>query len=105
MENYEGELYLVFHFTGETWHPMINVYIPVKTASKIFHLLDDERVGSMDFEQFKEEANISEDEIEAFDFIAYLLRAQPERIVRITSALNAVENGEITLSEYMNEIS
>ncbi len=108
MKNYEGELHLVFHFTGETWHPMINVYIPVKTATKLFRLLDrlldDNRVMNMELEQFKKEVQLSRDEMEAFRFISYLLKTQGERLAQIMRMLKSFEKAEIDASEYLKEI-
>ncbi len=104
MEKYEGSRYLVFHFTGETWHPMINVYITIKTATKLFRLLDDERVMNMELDQFKKEVQLSKDEMEAFRFIVYLLKTQGERLSQIMRMLKSFEKNEIDASEYLKEI-
>ena len=103
MESHEGKAHMVFSFTDSVWHPSIDVYIPVRTVTKLLDILDDRRV-MMDPEQFKREVKLSEDDAEAFMFISYLLETQGERIQRMLSLLRSMEDANLSPQEYLKEI-
>jgi len=104
MKNYEGEVHLVFHFTDNSIHPLINVYIPLKTATKLFNILNDDRILNMGPEEIKREVRLSGDEMEALMFVSYLLKTQGDRLVQIMRALKSFEKAEIDPAEYLKQI-